>query len=613
MFPEDYYRFESLDTLLERKSRYKPYKEAIQKLAKELSKISGEKNTTPNWHFDNGFEVLERSKYLQFLYRRKIYNDKNFFDTDTKREIFVVISMDYCKYDWPGDTKGDGWLEYLRYFASDDLQGARQRFDRESSPSYSPTSPSYDPNYPTYVERSPLPSYTARTPSVAPSPSPVNPPTSDSTENQLPSTHPDVDVFEIKNEKGTYIYKDFVQYKESIQELAVEFERMYYNDDDGNSIGDEKKKSLYLEIKTFKDGLTFKPKQQKKYENYSPIDQWKLMSMDFILKEKDSEKRQEWMTVLESLSASEEDMIDIVFGKNDKTDDIEAVRNDLELDVRTDNVTDVAVGKSYNSLQFSSKPFKRKLTSPENETQLVIFQRIQEQVLDRASKIMKIQSQKTENHVQTSSQSPKQIDNSGRSQTQESTEVDDTESAQTQETRKRVREDDINDMSRKKVKMPLLQRDWTRWTSYEVKLKTLTLYIAKLIHMAIPDGIIHGVLIQDQNTYTVYCSVLQSLSNDIVMKQLRDDFRNPDHQDLALVLDAIDSDVSYNGNFENWTKYLNNIRQTIREQISKIKEAVEIAKTSVVHSDSLVGVDADASPTLKIHTLTRRLEALQDW
>ena len=261
--PGYYYTHESLDELLENNyfKKYKPYKGAIQKLAKELSKMHGLENLL-DWHFDNGFEVLQRSKYLMGKYVHSKYHDKDFFDTDTKREIFVVIEMDYCKRTWPGDVNGDGWLEYLRYFAIDDLKGARQRFDRESTPSYSPISPSYNPDSPSYAPRSP--SYTPRSPSFA------------------PPRIPDVDVFAIEDGTGGYRYEEFREYKNAIHNLAKALLQHYEENLDNvhkfvDDYTDDDERSFYGEI------IFNFEHDNKSYQQYSPVNQWELHVMDFII------------------------------------------------------------------------------------------------------------------------------------------------------------------------------------------------------------------------------------------------------------------------------------------------------------------------------------------
>ena len=174
------------------------YASAIGKIAAELLKIT--KNHAD--HFENGFEILAKSKYLI-----RWYNGKD--DIETAVKIMIQRCMD-----WSSDAKMK-WVKYLEAFDADpekqreylmkmhaqeiscppqqyeppawEEQPARapteapkpdvDMADAEAphSPSYTPTSPSYNPVSPSYKPRPDSPSYTPTSPKYSRS-SPTNAP-----------------------------------------------------------------------------------------------------------------------------------------------------------------------------------------------------------------------------------------------------------------------------------------------------------------------------------------------------------------------------------------------------------------------------------------------------
>jgi hypothetical protein len=188
------------------------YARAIQKVAAQLSSNITKDSDADSVHFDNGFDILKRSKYLIWWYVEELKKSPVPFSKEGDLEAGILKQMRKRMHFQERTT----WVEYLRAFdAESDAQPQLLKilYDDETtrppSPSYSPTSPSYRPDSPSY--RPDSPSYAPTSPSYAPtSPSYQNPPDSptptkteeQTDEDNLPAdAHPKPDIESDKDEK----------------------------------------------------------------------------------------------------------------------------------------------------------------------------------------------------------------------------------------------------------------------------------------------------------------------------------------------------------------------------------------------------------------------------
>jgi hypothetical protein len=105
------------------------------------------------------------------------------------------------------------------------------------------------------------------------------------------------------------------------------------------------------------------------------------------------------------------------------------------------------------------------------------------------------------------------------------------------------------------------------------------------------------------------CSKDQQVNDDITSK-----YDSKSIQDEALIVECMDGDVQEIENegedkdqcisLEEWQQFLGQIPPDMKET----EKLIELRLKSDLHT-----FPADASPQLTIHTLTKRLWALQDW
>jgi hypothetical protein len=112
--------------------KYEPCEAGIRKVAQQLANVKLNADGSHTRTFDNGFEVLERSRYLIAKYAAYMRKGKFDIDTDAKREIVVVAEIEDLCHD--SDAQAGLWLEYLHLFGTGDLGSAKTRFEREVAP-----------------------------------------------------------------------------------------------------------------------------------------------------------------------------------------------------------------------------------------------------------------------------------------------------------------------------------------------------------------------------------------------------------------------------------------------------------------------------------------------
>jgi hypothetical protein len=126
------------------------YEDAIQKVAAQLSSNITNDSDADSVRFDNGFEILNRSKYLIKWYIEELNKNPVPFSHEGDLEAGVRKQME-LKLNF-----NDNWSLYLKAFDPDsetqskDLEFMRLH-QRTPSPSFSPTSPSFHPVSPSYV------------------------------------------------------------------------------------------------------------------------------------------------------------------------------------------------------------------------------------------------------------------------------------------------------------------------------------------------------------------------------------------------------------------------------------------------------------------------------
>jgi hypothetical protein len=103
----------------------------IQELADQLSYV--DKDSSGHWQAvfkgkSVGFESLCRTQYLinKYITRRK----QGYKFDDLKREIFVVLEIEYCRDEHLPNDNGQ-WLEYLQILEEGNLVGAKAQFGKE--------------------------------------------------------------------------------------------------------------------------------------------------------------------------------------------------------------------------------------------------------------------------------------------------------------------------------------------------------------------------------------------------------------------------------------------------------------------------------------------------
>jgi hypothetical protein len=127
------------------------YARAIRKVAAQLSSNITTDSDADSVVFDNGFQILRRSKYLIWWYIEEFHKSPVHFSKEGDLEAGILKHMSR-KMDFGNRTS---WFTYLHAFdAESDAQPEYLEIERVDetrplSPSYSPTSPSYAPTSPT--------------------------------------------------------------------------------------------------------------------------------------------------------------------------------------------------------------------------------------------------------------------------------------------------------------------------------------------------------------------------------------------------------------------------------------------------------------------------------
>jgi hypothetical protein len=173
------------------------YARAIQKVAVQLSSNITKDSDADSVVFDNGFQILRRSKYLIWWYIEELKKSPVPFSKEGDLEAGILKKMRRLM-NFEDQTT---WFEYLRAFDAESdeqqelLEILHNHEGRPLSPSYSPTSPSYSPTSPSYKPTSP--SY--QNPPDSPTPTKTEEQTD---EDNLPAdAHPKPDIESDKDEK----------------------------------------------------------------------------------------------------------------------------------------------------------------------------------------------------------------------------------------------------------------------------------------------------------------------------------------------------------------------------------------------------------------------------
>jgi hypothetical protein len=154
-----------------------------------------------------------------------------------------------------------------------------------------------------------------------------------------------------------------------------------------------------------------------------------------------------------------------------------------------------------------------------------------------------------------------------------------------------------------------------RWGMYSAQITTLRRYMRLLIdEQGFAIDVIQPLLNDNPLTLAVYRYFEDCLKDQELYDMIISKYDSKSIQDEALIVECMDGDVEAIENddedkyqcisLEKWQEFLGKIPPDMEET----EKLIELRLGSDLHT-----FPADASPELTIHTLTKRLQALQDW
>jgi hypothetical protein len=154
-----------------------------------------------------------------------------------------------------------------------------------------------------------------------------------------------------------------------------------------------------------------------------------------------------------------------------------------------------------------------------------------------------------------------------------------------------------------------------RWEVYSAQITTLARYMRLLIdETGFARDAIQPLLNDNPITFAVYRYFEDCLKDQELYDMIISKYDSKSIQDEALIVECMDGDVEAIENddedkhqcisLEKWQEFLGKIPPDMEET----EKLIELRLGSDLHT-----FPADASPDLTIHTLTKRLQALQDW
>jgi hypothetical protein len=577
------------DVMYEEFPQFKEYAKGVDIVASRLVKLYLSDDIDDAWLVDPFTDFL--IKYFEYLMPNqewKVYmKQKHYHQYSLEFEYIVLYGMvQASKVDLPGHTTDQDWIQMLK------------RVQREHK--------------------------------LIPQPPAPAPPTSLS----------DVDVFAIENWKGGYRYEEFREYKNAIHNLAKVMlehheDASYFHKDDYTP--DER--SFYHDLIYNFEGMS------KSNQQYSPVNQWELCVMDFIIDrnnrfhDKDENlgflkrwsadsdgkgrSRMATMPASDMITALDEDLYDagrrpFEFGRtndDDMDDDQSAPSTPTTPTTPTTPKTPRTRKPPNKSVKKAEIPADRKLSNHEKEMKKNTQRRLQ-RTREKMDELRKVK-EKVEKMKQIASKRPLSPEGAEESPDPKRRPVE-TQAAGTEPQQSEPEQPSEPERLPEPEQRKLLyepEKIKQRWGVYSPQITTLARYIRLLIdETGFAKDAIQPLLNENPITFAVYryfedCLDDQQLYDEIISK-----YDSKSIQDEALIVECMDGDVEAIENddedkdqcisLEKWQEFLGKIPPDMEET----EKLIELRLQSELHT-----FPADASRELTLENLTKRLEALQDW
>ena len=458
-----------------------------------------------------------------------------------------------------------------------------------------------------------------------------------------PTSLPDVDVFAIDNGKGGYRYEEFRGYKNAIHNLAKVMLEHHtdtkYFEKLRDASGDER--FFYNSLRLNCEYLM----NDSRYQQYSPVNQWELFVMDFIIqrnnilhdKDKNLGFLKRWsadsdgkgrsrlpeMPASDMITALDEDLDDagrrpFEFGRRNDDDMDDDDKSAPSTPTTPTTPTTPRTPRTRNPRNKHVKnaeiPADRKLSNHEKEMKKNTQRRLQrtQKKMDELRKV-KEQIEKMRQEALKRPLSPGAEEFRDPKRRPAETPIAGTEPPKSEPEQPSEPERLPEPEQRKLLYEP--EKIKQRWGVYSPQITTLARYMRLLIDgQGFPKHVIQPLLNENPLTFAVYryfedCLEDQQLYDEIISK-----YDSKSIQDEALIVECMDGDVEAIENddedkdqcisLEKWQEFLGKIPPDMEET----EKLIELRLQSDLHT-----FPADASRELTLENLTKRLEALQDW